>query len=133
RRLAVVEGGGAGLEVDGDVVVDGVVVEEVVLDDLAFVAERDDELVDPACFEDLHDVPQDRLAAYFDHRLGPESRLFREPGTESACQDHCLHALTSADCCAPVTGRPETGAPKCASCSARKASIRRPCGSFTSS
>jgi hypothetical protein len=48
----------AGREVDGDVVVDGVEVEEVLLDVVAPVAERDHELLDPVGVEDLHDVPE---------------------------------------------------------------------------
>ena len=43
----------------------------------------------------LHDVPEDRLAADLDHRLGPCVRLLREPGAEPAREDHDLHRSCS--------------------------------------
>jgi hypothetical protein len=42
---------------------------------------------------DLHDVPQDGLAADLDHRLRLEVGLLRDPGTETACQDNGFDSL----------------------------------------
>jgi hypothetical protein len=46
------------------------VVGEVLLDDVALVAEADHEVVEAVVAVDLHDVPQDRPLADLDHRLG---------------------------------------------------------------
>src|SRR6266852_1497450 len=39
----------------------------------------------------LQNVPQDRLAANLDHRLGPYEGLFTSPRAAAACQNHCFH------------------------------------------
>ena len=44
----------------------------------------------------LHDVPEDRLAADLDHRLGLHVRLFGEPRAQSAGKNHNFHELNSA-------------------------------------
>src|SRR5690606_31025756 len=108
--------------------------QEVVLNDLALVAERDHELVHAAGLEGLHDVPEDRPASDLDHRLGLDRRLFREPGAEAPGEDHRLHALTSAPAAPRAATRPSpSGAgPKRRACRARSSSTRRPCGSSTS-
>ena len=46
------------------------VVDEEILDHLTLVAQRDDELLEAVGGVALHDVPQDRLAPDFHHRLG---------------------------------------------------------------
>src|SRR4051794_9156941 len=71
------------------------VVREPLLDDVALVAEAHDEVVDPGGGVDLHDVPEDRLAADLDHRLRPQRRLLAEPRAEAAGEDHRLHATAS--------------------------------------
>ena len=63
-------------QVDRDVAVDGVVVEKVALDRVALIAQRDDELLEAVVRVVLHDVPQDRAAADFDHRFGLHRGLF---------------------------------------------------------
>ncbi len=40
----------------------------------------------------LHDVPDDRLAADLDHGLGLEVRLFADSGAESPGKDDRLHS-----------------------------------------
>src|SRR3712207_7472787 len=50
----------------------------------------DDELVDALAGVELHDVPEDRLAADLDHRLGPGGGLLAQPRAEAAGQDDCL-------------------------------------------
>jgi hypothetical protein len=86
RLASVVHHRTAGCQVERDVVVQRVEVEEILLDHLALVAERDDELVDPVAPVDVHDVPQDRLAADLDHRLRLERRLLRQPRTQTAAR-----------------------------------------------
>jgi len=68
-------------EVEGDVARVEVVVGEVLLDEVALVAEADDELLDAVGGVDLHDVPEDRLAPISTMGLGRTevSSLSREP------------------------------------------------------
>ena len=67
------------------------VVREVFLDDVAFVAETDHEIVDSVMGVDFHDVPQDGLAANFDHRLGLQVRLFTYASAKPARENDCFH------------------------------------------
>ena len=57
------------------------VVGEVFLDDVALEAAADDEVRDAVRRVDLHHVPEQWLAADFDHRLRTQHGLFAEPGT----------------------------------------------------
>ncbi len=82
-------------DVDADVAVHRAVVEEVVADHVALVAETEDEIHDPEMCVELHDVPEDRPAADLDHRLWPHLRLLSETRSESAAQDHRLHGRHS--------------------------------------
>src|SRR5882757_1988907 len=68
----------AGLERDAQIAVQGAIVEHVLLDDFAFVAQCDGELVEPVVGVMHHDVPENWLAANFDHRFRLKLRLFRE-------------------------------------------------------
>src|SRR5262249_48004841 len=81
----------AALEVDGDVALTWMIVEEVVLDDLAFVAERQHEVAQASGFVDAHDVPENRASADFHHRLRAKLRFLAEPGAEPAAQNDHLH------------------------------------------
>ena len=67
------------------------VVGEVLLDDVALVAAADDEVVDAVRRVDLHDVPEDRLAADLDHRLRLQIALFGDPRAEPAGENDGLH------------------------------------------
>ena len=78
-------------QVDGQIPEERIVVEEVALDHLALVAERDDELVEAVLRVVLHDVPEDRLAADLDHGLGLDAGLLGKSGAESSGKDDCLH------------------------------------------
>src|SRR5690606_16172845 len=95
RLISLVDDGAALDQIDRDVVVECVEVEEILLDDLALVSQRNDELVHALGRIDVHDVPEDRLASDLHHRLGLEDRLFRESGPQPAGQDHRLHRATS--------------------------------------
>jgi hypothetical protein len=55
------------------------VVREELLDHVALVAERENELVDAALGVDLHDVPEDRAPSDLDHRLRARLGLLHEP------------------------------------------------------
>ncbi len=68
------------------------VVGEPLLDEIALVAEAHDELLDLVRGVDLHDVPEDRLAADLDHRLGLQRRLLAESRAQTAGEDHGFHA-----------------------------------------
>ncbi len=57
------------------------VIGEVLLDHIALVSAADHEIVDAMGGIDLHDVPQDRLAADLDHWLGLQVGLFGNSGT----------------------------------------------------
>ncbi|MNC31332.1 hypothetical protein D3C75_796490 [compost metagenome] len=67
------------------------IVGEVFLDHIALVAQADHEVVDPIMGVDLHNVPDDRLATDFDHRLGTKMRLFADACTQAAGEDDCFH------------------------------------------
>ena len=85
----------AGGELEGHVAGAQEVVVEIVLDDVAHIAEADDEIGDAVGGVDLHDVPEDRLAADLHHRLRPERRLLHQPRAEPAGENDRLHENTS--------------------------------------
>ena len=66
----------AGAQVDAEAAAQIHVVQEVHLDDLALVAERQQELSDPVVGVALHDVPEDRPPADLDHRFRLVARGF---------------------------------------------------------
>src|SRR5690606_21852789 len=67
------------------------VVGEEVLDRVALVAQANHEIMDPVSGVLLHDVPENWLAADFNHRLGFEVRLLTDARAETTCQNYCLH------------------------------------------
>ncbi|MNM82275.1 hypothetical protein D3C81_943020 [compost metagenome] len=69
------------------------IVGEVLLDHIALVAQADDEVIDAKVRVDLHDVPDDRLAAYLDHRFWPQVGFFADTRTQAAGQNDCFHYL----------------------------------------
>ena len=81
----------AGGQVEGDVGVSGRVAGEPVLDDLALVPGTDNEVVDPVCRVDRHDVPKNRSTADLDHRFRPGSGLFTKSRAEPASENDGLH------------------------------------------
>ena len=72
---------------DRHVLPDGVIVEEVALDLVALVAEREHELIEAVPRVVLHDVPQDRPSADLDERLRTDLGLFGESCARAAAQD----------------------------------------------
>ena len=86
---------GAGLQVDAEVAGDACIFGEEPLDDVAFIAEQDHEFLEALLRINLHDVPQDRPAADFDHRLRYRHRLFGEAGAASTGQYRNFHRSQS--------------------------------------
>ena len=76
------------LERDRHVLADRVVVQEVALDLIALVPERQHELVEAVPRVVLHDVPEDRPAADLDERLRPHLGLLGQARARAAAQDH---------------------------------------------
>ena len=69
---------------------------KVFLDYMRLVTETDDEIcyaVDSVAFQN---VPQDRLASYFDHRLRENRGFLGDPCSKSACKYYGLHKKTPA-------------------------------------
>ena len=76
-----------GAELHREVAVQQVVVEEVVLDHLALVAKREDEIGEAKGRVGLHDVPEDRPVADWHQRLRPVLRFLSESGAQAATED----------------------------------------------
>ena len=75
------------LQRDRHVLADRVVVQEVALDLVALVAEREHELVEAVARVVLHDVPQDRPAADLDERFRTHLGLLGQARAGAAAQD----------------------------------------------
>src|SRR5678815_1961145 len=69
------------------------VVVKVLLDQLALVAASYQEVLASIVDINIHDVPQDRLPAYFHHWLRTVTRLFGKAGTPATCKNHDMHNL----------------------------------------
>ena len=80
-------------EIDGEVARHVGELQEVVLHDLGLVAERHHEFLEAVGGVELHDVPENRMLADLDHRLGDPDCLLREPGAEAAGENDDLHAV----------------------------------------
>src|SRR5882757_4502081 len=83
------------VEVERDVRPAKGVVAKVLLDEMAFVAAEDDELVEPVGRVHLHDVPEDRLSADLDKWLWSDGAFLAYPGPIAASKDDDLHACLS--------------------------------------
>jgi hypothetical protein len=70
------------------------VILKVLLDDVAFVTETDDELIDPVVGIDLHDMPDDRHAADLDHRFWLGVCFLGESRSEAPRKKNCFHHVT---------------------------------------
>ena len=69
------------------------VIEEIPLDHIAPVAERDEELGEPIVRVVLQDVPEQWPAAHLHHRLRLDFRFFGQTGAESSGEDDDLHSV----------------------------------------
>ena len=77
----------AAVEVQREVAALLVVAQEVLLDLPALVAQAQDEAAHPVRAVDLHDVPEDRLLADLDHRLGAVLGLLAQARAHAAAED----------------------------------------------
>ena len=68
---------------------------ELSLDHIALVTTADDKLIDSIGTVAFHNVPKDRLAPNFNHRLWFEVRLFTDASTQPTSKDDCFHALAA--------------------------------------
>jgi len=82
-------------QADGEVVVHGLVIEEILPDDVAAVAQAQHEFAEPIVGIRLHDVPRDGAPADFDHRLGAEFRFFSQPRPYATAKYHHFHVINS--------------------------------------
>ena len=78
-------------KIECDVGIVQVVVGEIFLDYILFVATADDKIVEPVGRVGFHDVPKDWLFAYFDHGFGFQMRFFGDSCTESSSEYDCFH------------------------------------------
>ena len=67
------------------------VVEEEFLDDVGLVAETQDEILVSVLAVVAHQVPEDRLAADRDHRLGNVFGVIADPRAETSAEQNCFH------------------------------------------
>src|SRR3954468_2762643 len=100
----VVEDDVAALEVDREAVRHRPIVHDEVLDDVALVAERQHELLEPVMRVVAHDVPQDRKAADLDHGLRDQRRFLGQSRPAAAREYHRLHRAPP-----PTRTRPQLG------------------------
>ena len=70
------------------------IIGEIFLDDITLVAAADHEIVDAMRRIDLHDVPENGLAADLDHRLRPEIALLGNASPEPSGEDDDFHGFS---------------------------------------
>ena len=82
------------------------VVRKIFLDQIAFVAAADHEVMDPMVGVNLHDVPEDGFTANFDHGLGLEVCFLGNTCSEASSEDDGFHraiaSVMSLDECAAL-------------------------------
>jgi hypothetical protein len=76
---------------DGEVIVHGLIVEEILFDGITAVSQAENELPVAVVGVAFHNVPENGTASHFDHRLGAKLRLFPETGTQTTAQDYDFH------------------------------------------
>src|SRR5262245_52794258 len=77
-------------QIDGHAAAEHVIIVEVALDDITAEAKRDKKFLETVFRVVTHDVPEERIATDFDHGLRFHFRLFYEPGSKSAGEQHDL-------------------------------------------
>src|SRR5215510_3742279 len=99
RLSAILKRRFAGGEIEGNVVVQCVKVQKILLHYLLFVSESNHEFVYAMKAERVHDVPENGFPPNLHHWFGPQSGFFGQTGTKSARQNYCLHAQTPTWAC----------------------------------
>src|SRR5579859_3058259 len=82
----------ASRQIDRHALLEVIVVQEVALDDLALIPQREDELLEAVVGVMLHEVPKEGMLADLYHRLGLHGGLFGQTSTQSTGQDHGFQA-----------------------------------------
>ncbi len=79
-------------KIESHAAVQAVIIEKVSFYIVASVTERDEEFFEAVMGVVLHDMPEDRMPAYFHHRLWFYFSLFREAAADAPGQDDNLHS-----------------------------------------
>ncbi|MNR42096.1 hypothetical protein D3C85_1605740 [compost metagenome] len=82
------------------------IVGEEILDRVALVTKANHEIVNPVGRVLFHDVPENWLAADFDHRFRLEMRLFADARAQATCQNNCLHHVPYCSSAGRASGHP---------------------------
>lgn len=83
------------LEIKGDVATMEEVVGEIFFDDVSFVSQENDKIVVSILGVDLHDMPENRMAANLHHRFWDDAGLFSKACTHTTCKDEDFHYFLS--------------------------------------
>ena len=67
------------------------IVGKVFFNDISFVAAAYNKVVYAVSGVELHDVPEDWFASYFDHGFWLEVRLFGDSRPQASCENDCFH------------------------------------------
>src|SRR5207237_6164174 len=94
----VVLNGAVKAELEREVVVVGLVIEEVFLDEPALITEAEYELLKPMNRVHLHDVPDDGPAGDLNERFGTELGFFPQTCSLTAAKDHNFHRALPTSC-----------------------------------
>src|SRR5579859_2943313 len=81
---------------DGEIALHRFVVEEVVLDHVASIAEAKHEILEIVMRVQLHDVPQERVAPHLDQGLWLELGFLSQPGAQPAAENDYLQVRSGA-------------------------------------
>ena len=80
-------------QIEGNVASVQEVVCEIFFDDISFVSEENDEVVVSIARVYLHDVPEDRVPADFDHGFRDDTGFFGKACAHTAGEDEDFHDL----------------------------------------
>ena len=67
---------------------------KVLLNDLTLITAGDQEILEAMTRVDVHDVPEHRLTADFDHRLRPQRCFLGQSSAKTSRENHDLHGTT---------------------------------------
>lgn len=84
----------SGGKVHGEIGIADLVFPEILLDILAFVSQREHEILVPVSGVPVHDMPDNRPAADFHHGLGLVFGFFAHAGAFAAAENDCFHIIT---------------------------------------
>jgi hypothetical protein len=67
------------------------VIGKIFFDIISLVSQADNEIIDAIMRIDLHDMPENGLAADLDHGFGPKVGFFADAGSETTGKYDCFH------------------------------------------